>query len=109
MAGTLLTARDTFLTRAEAMQLVYSCCSPTRPGLVDESDLALPPPAMRKPRTLWTGKQVRMAPCSDIGLRFLGCRVSWSAPLAADAANMLAEYLRGSNAAKLWCTADAKP
>lgn len=72
MAGTLLTARNVFLTRAEAMQLVYSCCSPTRPGLVDESDLALPPPAMRKPRILWTGKQVRMAPCSDILLGFIG-------------------------------------
>ncbi|KAK9845826.1 hypothetical protein WJX81_003612 [Elliptochloris bilobata] len=58
VAGTLLTARDTFLPRAEAMQLLYACCSPTRPGLVDEADLALPPPALRKPRVLWTGKQV---------------------------------------------------
>ena len=63
MAGTLLTARDTFLARAEAMQLLYSCCSPTRPGLVDEADLALPPPALRKPRVLWTGKQVRDPGC----------------------------------------------
>ena len=31
VAGTLLTARDTFLARAEAMQLLYACCSPTRP------------------------------------------------------------------------------
>ncbi len=59
VAGTLLTARGTFLTRPEATQLLYACCSPTRPGLVDERDLALPPPAMRKPRLLWTGKQAR--------------------------------------------------
>ncbi len=60
VAGTLLTARGTFLTRPEATQLLYACCSPTRPGLVDERNLGLPPPAMRKPRLLWTGKQARV-------------------------------------------------
>ena len=30
-----------------------------RTGLVDEADLALPLPALRKARMLWTGDQVR--------------------------------------------------
>ena len=58
MAGVLLTKRDTFLSRAEFMQLVYSAVCPTRPGLVDSSPINLPPPAILKPESLWTGKQV---------------------------------------------------
>ena len=58
MAGVLLTKRDTFLARADFMQLVYAACSPARPGLTDQADIACPPPAVLKPRPLWTGKQV---------------------------------------------------
>ena len=59
VAGVKLTKRDTFMGRAEFMQLVYAACSPARPGLTDLADLALPPPTVWKPRQLWTGKQVR--------------------------------------------------
>ena len=58
MAGVLLTKRDTFLCRADFMQLVYSAVCPTRPGFVDSSPIDLPPPAILKPEPLWTGKQV---------------------------------------------------
>lgn len=59
MAGVKLTKRDTFMGRAEFMQLVYAACSPARPGLTDLADLAIPSPTVWKPRQLWTGKQVR--------------------------------------------------
>jgi DNA-directed RNA polymerase I subunit RPA1 len=59
VAGVRLTKRDTFLSRAEFMQLVYAACAPPRPGLTDRADLAIPPPAILKPQPLWTGKQAR--------------------------------------------------
>ena len=62
VAGVKLTKRDTFMERAEFMQLVYAACSPARPGLIDAADLAVPPPTVWKPRQLWTGKQV----CSSL-------------------------------------------
>ena len=62
MAGVKLTKHDTFLRRADFMQLVYACCSPARPGLTDAADLRVPPPAIWKPEPLWTGKQVQQVP-----------------------------------------------
>lgn len=58
VAGVQLTKRDTFLSKAQFMQLVYGAVCPTRRGLVDASPIRLPPPAILKPRPLWTGKQV---------------------------------------------------
>ncbi|KAK9816421.1 hypothetical protein WJX72_000053 [[Myrmecia] bisecta] len=58
VSGTLLTKRDTFLTRKEFMQLLYSAVAPARAGLPDDHDLEVPTPAILKPRPLWTGKQV---------------------------------------------------
>ena len=49
----LLTQRDTFLTREQLMQIVMVIKYP-----VHEQHLALPPPAVLKPRALWTGKQL---------------------------------------------------
>jgi DNA-directed RNA polymerase II subunit RPB1 len=46
----LLTIKDTFLTRAQMMQMVM----PVHYPLFD----TLPPPAILKPRPLWTGKQL---------------------------------------------------
>ncbi|GFT84690.1 DNA-directed RNA polymerase III subunit RPC1 [Nephila pilipes] len=50
----LLTQKDTFFTREEAQQLICS--------ILSNEDLLmkinLPPPALIKPHTLWTGKQV---------------------------------------------------
>ncbi len=53
-----MTKRDTFLTKAEYMQLVYAACSPTRPGLLDAADHVILPPTIFKPEALYTGKQV---------------------------------------------------
>lgn len=58
MSGTLLTKRDTFLTRGEYMQLLYASCGPTRSGLRDLADIRAAPPAIMRPHMLWTGKQV---------------------------------------------------
>ena len=70
VAGVRLTKRDTFLRRSEFMQLVYAACSPARPGLTDQADIACPPPAILKPHALWTGKQARMRPsCQPSVLR----------------------------------------
>ena len=57
-AGTLLTKRDTFLSRGEFMQLVYAACTPARPGMKDPCNLPCPLPALLKPEPLYTGKQV---------------------------------------------------
>lgn len=69
-SATLLTKRDTFLTREEYQQLVYSACVSSNPtsfkskkqtvlGVIDHDDSIMPlPPAILKPRPLWTGKQV---------------------------------------------------
>ena len=65
MAGVKLTKHDTFLRRADFMQLVYACCSPARPGLTDATDLRVPPPAIWKPEPLWTGKQVQQVPWNN--------------------------------------------
>ncbi|XP_048486238.1 DNA-directed RNA polymerase III subunit RPC1 [Plutella xylostella] len=52
--GYLLTSRDTFLTRSQAEQL--ACCLLAPPDAALR--VQLPPPALRKPRLLWTGKQI---------------------------------------------------
>jgi DNA-directed RNA polymerase beta' subunit len=71
-SATLLTKRDTFLTREEYQQLVYSACVSSNPtsfkskkqtvlGVIDHDDSIMPlPPAILKPRPLWTGKQVSL-------------------------------------------------
>ena len=58
VAGTLLTKRDTFLSRGDFMQLVYAACTPARPGMKDPCNLPCPLPALLKPEPLYTGKQV---------------------------------------------------
>lgn len=58
VSGTLLTMKDRFLTRGEYCQLVYECIAPDCSG---GWDVWLEPPAVIKPRPLWTGKQVLTA------------------------------------------------
>eukprot|EP00854_Cymbomonas_tetramitiformis_P018706 gene18706-22333_t len=66
VAGVLLTKRDTFLERADFMQLVYWATMTARPAAVRgrtqgiglEPTIQLPVPAVLRPRPLWTGKQV---------------------------------------------------
>jgi DNA-directed RNA polymerase I subunit RPA1 len=59
-AGVKLTSKDTFLEAWEFQQLIFSCLS-SLSGLEllrPDEDILLLPPAIRKPRALWTGKQV---------------------------------------------------
>jgi DNA-directed RNA polymerase I subunit RPA1 len=78
VGGTTLTARDTFLTRAQVQQLLYvairaalkedvsgNLSAPGKGGnkeitrlSVEDIRLNLPRPAVLKPAPLWTGKQV---------------------------------------------------
>lgn len=52
--GYLLTQRDEFLTKEKAMQL--ASCMLAGPDA--NMNIDLPPPAIMKPRRLWTGKQI---------------------------------------------------
>ena len=52
--GVLLTKRDTFLTKAEYMQILY--CAGIDLGC--KRSVCSIPPAILKPQRLWTGKQV---------------------------------------------------
>jgi DNA-directed RNA polymerase I subunit RPA1 len=68
VGAVLLTKRDTFLDRATFCQLLYSACgaqflgSRKFPGgglvMTPEEHITVPPPAVLKPKPLWTGKQV---------------------------------------------------
>uniref|UniRef100_A0ACD6A893 Uncharacterized protein n=1 Tax=Avena sativa TaxID=4498 RepID=A0ACD6A893_AVESA len=68
VGAVLLTKPDTLLSREEYSQLVYgscvsSTCSPCQSGkkvsiMTDDDALELLPPAICKPKPLWTGKQV---------------------------------------------------
>ena len=52
--GYLLTQKDRFLTREEVMQLTACMLS----GPDSNLNIEIPPPAILKPRRLWTGKQI---------------------------------------------------
>lgn len=52
--GYLITQRDEFFTKEKAMQL--ATCMITGPDI--DLTVELPPPAILKPRRLWTGKQI---------------------------------------------------
>lgn len=59
-AGVKLTAKSSFLEKWEYQQLLFSCLS-TLEGLEviqSDCDIEMLPPAIRKPKELWTGKQV---------------------------------------------------
>ncbi|CAM6104025.1 unnamed protein product [Calypogeia fissa] len=69
VAATLLTKRDTFLTKEMYQQLVYAACVSSKfasfprkkaaMGLIDrDPDIVPVAPAVLKPQRLWTGKQV---------------------------------------------------
>ncbi|GAB7360844.1 hypothetical protein MBLNU230_g0830t1 [Neophaeotheca triangularis] len=55
--GVSLTSRDTTFTRDEYMQLLYSALRPES-GHCASGRLETVPPAIMKPKQLWTGKQV---------------------------------------------------
>ncbi|KAI9471308.1 hypothetical protein BX667DRAFT_481632 [Coemansia mojavensis] len=56
--GVILTNRDTFLTRSEYQELVYWALRPETQPQLPQGKIQLMPPAIFKPRPLWTGKQV---------------------------------------------------
>jgi DNA-directed RNA polymerase beta' subunit len=55
--GVWLTNKDTFFTREEYHQLLYSCLRP-EDGHTTSGRLETVEPAVLKPRPLWTGKQI---------------------------------------------------
>ncbi|KAL7577816.1 hypothetical protein ACA910_010567, partial [Epithemia clementina (nom. ined.)] len=60
IGGVKLTKRDTFLEKWEYQQLLFACLA-SLPGLEvirSDAEIELVPPAIVKPRHLWTGKQV---------------------------------------------------
>lgn len=54
VAGTLMTCRDAFFNRDHYQALVYACL----PDRYDGRPILTVPPAILKPRKLWTGKQI---------------------------------------------------
>ncbi|KAJ1915101.1 hypothetical protein H4219_004493 [Mycoemilia scoparia] len=57
-AGVLLAKRDTFFTREEYMQLLYGAIRPEDEPQLPEGKIMIVPPAIIKPRPMWTGKQL---------------------------------------------------
>ncbi|CAG8154997.1 unnamed protein product [Penicillium olsonii] len=55
--GTWLTCRDSFYDEEDYHQLLYSCLRPEHSHIVSDR-IQLVEPAMRKPKCLWTGKQI---------------------------------------------------
>ncbi|KAH3675120.1 hypothetical protein WICMUC_002776 [Wickerhamomyces mucosus] len=56
-AGVWITNKDSFFTREEYQQYVYSCVRPEH-GHSTRTKLVTVPPAIIKPQALWTGKQI---------------------------------------------------
>ncbi|KAK4692470.1 DNA-directed RNA polymerase I subunit RPA1, partial [Lecanoromycetidae sp. Uapishka_2] len=75
--GLWLTNRDTFFDREDYYQLLYGCLRP-EDGQTISDRIEIVPPAMLKPRALWTGKQVittvlkNITPVTHPGLTLLG-------------------------------------
>lgn len=77
IAAVMMTKRDTFIERDAFLQLCHIACTTTvkskmgdgksRVTMREERAIPLPPPAVLKPRPLWTGKQVR-GPCTGTWL-----------------------------------------
>jgi DNA-directed RNA polymerase beta' subunit len=57
VAGVWMTCQDTFLTREEYFQLLYGALRPEEDSHHHDRLITLPP-AIWKPRPLWTGKQI---------------------------------------------------
>ena len=59
-SGVKLTCKETFLTKAEFQQLLYTAVSglPGNEIVPPAESMIVPQPAILKPRAMWTGKQV---------------------------------------------------
>jgi len=75
--GVWLTNRDTFFTREDYYQLLYGCLRPEDNQTISDRIETIPP-ALVKPRPLWTGKQIittvlrNITPDTHPGLTLLG-------------------------------------
>ena len=75
--GVWLTNRDTFFIREDYYQILYGCLRPEDNQTISDR-LEIMPPAIMKPRLLWTGKQVittvlkNIIPATHPGLTLLG-------------------------------------
>lgn len=58
VAGVWMTNPDTFFTREEYFQLLYGALKPEEYSVHDDGRLRTLPPAIWKPKPLWTGKQI---------------------------------------------------
>jgi len=56
--GTLLTSKETMLTREEFQQLLYAALAPRNSDLRSQKPIITVPPCILKPVQLWSGKQV---------------------------------------------------
>lgn len=57
VAGVHMTNKDTFFTRSEYHQLIYGALR-TEDDYTGEGLIRTVPPAMIRPKVLWTGKQI---------------------------------------------------
>ncbi|CAG8478441.1 1597_t:CDS:10 [Paraglomus brasilianum] len=57
VTGVWLSSKETFFTREQYCQILYGALRPDSDGIVAQPVLTIPP-AIQKPRSLWTGKQV---------------------------------------------------
>ena len=75
--GVQFTGRDTFFTREDYQQLLYSCLRPENNNTTTEK-IEMLPPAMIKPEIMWTGKQVmstvllNIVPANRVGINLTG-------------------------------------
>ncbi|KAJ1949702.1 hypothetical protein FBU59_001025, partial [Linderina macrospora] len=56
--GVIMTKRDTMMTRSEYQELVYWALRPENQPQLPDGKVQLLPPAIFKPKPMWTGKQV---------------------------------------------------
>lgn len=58
VAGTWMTSKDIFFTREEYYQLIYGALRPEQNSYAGQGRVVTLPPAIWKPRPMWTGKQI---------------------------------------------------
>lgn len=58
IAGTWMTNKDTFFSRQDYYQLIYGALRPEKAGYLNSSRIHTVPPAIWKPKPMWTGKQI---------------------------------------------------
>ena len=89
VAGVWMTCQNTFFDREEYFQLLYGALRPENEPRAD-TRLCTLPPAIWKPKPLWTGKQIvsvstiRCATLSQVYLDFYGAQEYYSISICRD-------------------------